>query len=162
MYCTVYSVHRTVCWEMDSFIIIFYMIIFVVICWCHALLAPCTVTAMTSGGKGHLAKCLPYQLRIVLSLQSQFVLKSKWNAQYFCIAQTTVYHLYFVYILSIIHSFHFYCLFDYAFEFFNSGRFFVNLFNSKGDLSLTKIFKPFQFGFEYKCYMKMCVNIVTI
>lgn len=109
---------------------------------CHLLmlvycLVSCAVTAMTSGGKGHPAKCLPYQLRTVLSLQSQFVLNVEMKRSIFCITQTTVPFIFcqlFIHFSSIV-------FLIMRLSWFNSGRFFVNLLNSKGDLSITKIFK---------------------
>lgn len=123
-------------------------------------LALCAVTAMTSKGKGHPTKCSPYQLRIVLSLQIAIRVEFEVKRSIFCIAQTNVPLIFcqlFIQFISIV-------LLIMRLSFSIQADFFLSIFHSKGNLSLTKIFKQsqFSFAFECKCYRKICVNIGTI
>lgn len=122
---------------MGIFIIICYIIIF----RCHLLMLMLCALFIRTGcmcalhrplsllwreGKKAIQQTLPYQLQFVLSFQSRFHVEVErtYNTKQYtlhCIAPFCVPTTY--YIFSIIHSFYFFCLFDYVFKFSNSGRF---------------------------------------
>lgn len=123
---------------MGSFIIIFYIIIFVVICWCCArIVVPCVCAVCRcrrhrhrhchccydEKEKGHPTTnvAIPITNRVIFSI----TFRVEVEAQLTILAHGPSPSLfqYTTYILSIIYSFYFFCLFDYVSKFFNSERF---------------------------------------